>query len=48
MEYPEEVDVFDIKGIPEDIEILAWGLKKIMTPLKGHIMDIGMDATCQS
>jgi hypothetical protein len=46
-EYPEEVDVFDVGGIPEDVEILAWGMKRITTRLKGHVVEIGMDATCQ-
>ena len=31
-EYPEEADVFDVSGIPEDMEIIAWGIKKLVTP----------------
>ena len=47
-EYPEEVDLFDVSGIPEDVEIVAWGMKKIVTSLKDHIVEIRMDATCKS
>ncbi|KAI9439429.1 hypothetical protein F5148DRAFT_1278386 [Russula earlei] len=44
-EYPEEADLFDVSGIPENMEIITWGIKKIVTPLKDHIVEIGMDAT---
>ena len=46
-EYGEEVDVFEPVGVPEGVEILAWGMKKIAEPLKGRIVEIGMDATCK-
>jgi hypothetical protein len=46
-EYPEEVDLFHINGVPEDVELLAWGMTKIATPLKGQTVEIGMDATCK-
>jgi hypothetical protein len=32
-------------GIPEGVDILAWGMKKIAVLLKGMVIKIGMDAT---
>jgi hypothetical protein len=46
-EYPKEVDLFHVNGVLEDVELLAWGMMKIATPLKGQIVEIGMDATCK-
>ncbi|KAG6881352.1 hypothetical protein C0995_002229 [Termitomyces sp. Mi166 len=44
-ELPDEVEVFEIKDLPEGIEILAWCMKKIAAPLQGQIAEIGLDAT---
>jgi hypothetical protein len=33
-------------SIPEGVEILVWGMRKIATPLKGKVIEIGMDVTC--
>lgn len=45
-EFKDEVDIFRPKDIPEGVEILAWGMKKIAGKLKGKILEVGMDATC--
>jgi hypothetical protein len=45
-EFDDEVDIFEPTCIPEGVEILAWGMKKIAKPLTGKIVEIGMDATC--
>jgi hypothetical protein len=45
-EFQDEVDVFNPAGVSEGVEILAWGMKKIAAPLKGKVVEIGMDATC--
>ena len=46
-EYGDEVDVFEIENLPEAVEMLAWGIKKIMEPLKGKIAEVAIDATCK-
>lgn len=46
-EYGDDVDVFEPVGIPERVEILAWGMKRIAGPLRGKVVEIGMDATCE-
>ena len=45
-EFKDEVDVFKPMRVPDGVEILAWGMKKIAAPLKGKVVEIGMDATC--
>lgn len=45
-EYPDEVDVFDVDS-PEGVEQLCWGMKKIGDRLRGHIVEVGLDATCE-
>nr|GAT51701.1 predicted protein [Mycena chlorophos] len=44
-EFSELVDVFDPVGVPADVQILAWGMKKIGEPLQGIIEETAMDAT---
>ena len=46
-ELHHDVDIFDIK-VPEGVWQLCWGMKKIAGRLKGKIVEIGIDATCQS
>ena len=46
-EFPDEVNVFDLLKA-DGVEQLAWGMKKIATPLKGKVVEIGIDATCRS
>ena len=47
VEFRNEVDVFNPIDVPEGVEILAWGLKKIAEPLNGKVLEIGMDTTCE-
>ena len=46
-EFRDEVDAFEPVSVPEGVEMLAWGMKKIVDgPLTGKVFEIGMDATC--
>lgn len=47
-EYGQDVDVFEPKDVPEGVDILCWGMKKIAGPLKNKVAEIGLDATCKS
>lgn len=47
-EYGDEVDIFEPVDVPEGVEILAWRMKKIAEPVRGKVVEIGMDATCES
>jgi hypothetical protein len=44
-EFVKDVDVFDVE-VPEHVEQLCWGMKKIAAKLKGKVVEIGIDATC--
>ena len=46
-EYKDDVDVLDVPVVNE-VEQIAWAMKKIVGPLKGKIVEIGIDATCKS
>lgn len=46
-EFGDEVDVFTPAGVPDGVEMLAWGMKKIALPLEGKVVEVGMDATCK-
>ena len=46
-EFGEDIDIFEPAGVPEDVEILAWGMKRIAEPLRGKVVEIGIDATCK-
>lgn len=46
-EYGDDVDQFDPKNVPEGVEILCWGMKRIAKPLKNKVAEIGLDATCK-
>ena len=46
-EYKDDVNLFDPKNVPEGVEILCWGMKKIAMPLKNKVAKIGLDATCK-
>jgi hypothetical protein len=37
------LDLLDIDGV----EHIAWVMKKIALPLWGHIVEIGIDTTCE-
>ena len=45
--FDDDVDIFEPENISEGTEILAWGMKKIAEPLKGKVVEVGMDATCR-
>lgn len=44
-ELGDDVDVLDVHPA-EGVEQIAWVMKKIMEPLRGKIVEIGIDATC--
>ncbi|KAJ7214419.1 hypothetical protein GGX14DRAFT_360171 [Mycena pura] len=44
-EFSDEVDVFELQGVPEDVEILGWGMKQIAVRLASKIVEIAIDAT---
>ncbi|KAF7333854.1 SWIM-type domain-containing protein [Mycena venus] len=43
-EFGDDVDVLDIQPA-EGVEQVAWVMKKIMEPLRGKVVEIGLDAT---
>jgi hypothetical protein len=45
-EFEEDVDLFQPEDLPEGVEILCWGMKRIAWPLEGKTVEIGVDATC--
>lgn len=47
-EFGHNVDIFEPSNIPEGVEMVAWGMKRIGCLLKGRILEIGLDATCES
>jgi len=47
-EFNDEVDIFELQNIPEGVEVLAWGMAKIAESLKGLVVEVGTDATCES
>ncbi|KAJ7833625.1 hypothetical protein B0H14DRAFT_2364226, partial [Mycena olivaceomarginata] len=44
-EYPDDVDVFEPEDVPDGVEMVCWGMKRIAEPLKGKIVEVGVDAT---
>jgi hypothetical protein len=46
-EYDDDVDIFEPVDIPEGVEMLAWGMKRVASLLRGKIVEVGMDATCK-
>ena len=44
--FGDDVDIFEPVGIPDDVEMLAWKMKRIAGPLRGKVVEIAMDATC--
>ncbi|KAJ3779611.1 hypothetical protein GGU10DRAFT_337877, partial [Lentinula aff. detonsa] len=44
-EYKDDIDVFDVGRLPDGVEMVCWGLKKINDELKGKVVEIGIDAT---
>lgn len=45
-EYSDDVDVFNIP-VADGVEQLCWGMKKVASRLKGKVVEIGIDATCE-
>jgi hypothetical protein len=45
-EYKNDVDVFEI-DIQDGVQQLCWGTKKILMELKGKVVKIAVDATCE-
>ena len=41
--------IVDILRLPEivGVEQVAWAMKKVISPLQGKIVEVGMDATCK-
>jgi hypothetical protein len=46
-EYGDDVDIFELVNLPDGVEILAWGMKRIAEPLRGRVVEISIDATCE-
>ncbi|KAJ6629647.1 hypothetical protein B0H10DRAFT_1764886, partial [Mycena sp. CBHHK59/15] len=44
-EHGDDIDLFEPEGVPEGVEMLCWGMKKIAEPLRGKIVEIGVDTT---
>ncbi|KAJ7315637.1 hypothetical protein DFH08DRAFT_625003, partial [Mycena albidolilacea] len=44
-EHTDDVDIFQPQDVPEGVEMQCWGMKNIATPLKGKVVEIGIDAT---
>ncbi len=45
-EFEDEVAVLDLPAM-EGVEQIAWVMKKIVSPLHGKVVKIGIDATCK-
>lgn len=45
--YGDEVDIFLSRNIPEGLDILCWGMKKIERPLHRKIIEVGLNMTCK-
>ncbi|KAF8896786.1 hypothetical protein CPB84DRAFT_1963103 [Gymnopilus junonius] len=44
-EFADEADIFTDLYIPDGVEMLAFGLKKVAEQLKGKVIKVGIDAT---
>ncbi len=45
-ELEDDVAILDLPAI-EGVEQVGWVMKKIVLPLQGKLVEIGMDATCK-
>ena len=45
-EFPDEIDIFNIK-VADGVQQICWGMKRIANRLKGKVVEIGINATCQ-
>jgi len=46
-EFGDDVDIFEPTDLPDEVEMLAWGMKRIAEQLRGKVLEIAMDATCE-
>lgn len=46
-EHTDDIDIFNLQDVPEGVEMVCWGMKKIAEPLRGKVVEIGVDATCK-
>ena len=46
VEFGDDVNVFKIKVAPGVLQ-LCWGMKKILAALKGKVVEIAIDVTCE-
>jgi hypothetical protein len=49
-EFGEEVEIFDVGPLPEGVEMLCFGLKRILSAFQGQKIELkeaGGDATCK-
>jgi len=46
-EMENEADIFQIETVP-GVVALAWGIQKTATWLKGQVVKVAIDATCES
>jgi hypothetical protein len=46
-EHTNHVDIFEPQDILEDVEMICWGMKKIVELLKGTVVKVGVDAICK-
>jgi len=47
LSFPDDVDMFEVE-MDAGVQQLCWGMKKIATGLKGLVVEIALDATCES
>ena len=45
-EFGDDVDIFDIE-VEEGVQQVCWGMKKIRERLRGKVIEIRIDATCE-
>ena len=46
VEFGDDINVFEIEVAPGVLQ-LCWGMKKILAALKGKVVEIAIDATCE-
>ncbi|KAF8209015.1 hypothetical protein K438DRAFT_1754068 [Mycena galopus ATCC 62051] len=44
-DHTDDISIFEPRDVPEGVEMVCWGMKKVATPLQGRIVEIGVDAT---
>ena len=45
-EYQDDAAILELPKM-EGVEQVAWVMKKVVLPLRGKIVEIGIDATCE-